>query len=488
MGTVFRGKETHVVGPLSQQSGGRLHGWLGTVLLTVLCALLMAWSASGATNPFADVPKGHWSYAALAEFAGLGLIEGYSEDAFRGERVITRYEMAWIIARLGDRLRTPAGPPSVSSSPGGSAALSGSPGGGQLSPALLSLKQRELLVRLQDEFASELALVAGTSGRGLPGSGAGQHGGSGGISGSTTGPGTTGTAALGVPLVQLGLPGLSEPRSPDGLSGSPEQAKSPGLSAASSSLKLRPDPGFIAAIAALPGEAGPQAFSGGKRLSELIGTAQGAGSGVGASGSSQGSQKKALTIPLEDGARAELSIGGPPMPGGIAPEEGDDVIARLDLKYALSQLAIFRASYELVKDGAGASDGGEGSAARATALLGIDYNFALSDSAFIKAGYTYSKITDLVPRGVEWGAPGAGEKPKEGPSKAAGLFGDYTLPGLSLDARKTTASLGVGYTFGGTASVMLGYRLIDFQELNPESQLPGVHRTNVATAELTIRF
>lgn len=474
-----------MVGPLSQQqSRGRLHGWLGAVLLTVLCALAMAWPASGATNPFADVPKGHWSYAALAEFARLGLIEGYSEDAFRGERVITRYEMAWIIARLGDRLRTPGGPSSVSNAPGGSAAPSGTPGGGQLSPALLSLKQRELLVRLQDEFASELALVAGTSGRGLPGSGAGQYGGSGGIPGSTTGSETTGTAAPGVPLAQLGLPGLSDLRSPDGLPGSPEQGKLPGPSAASSSLKLRPDPGFIAAIAALPGEAGPQAFSGGKRLSELIGTAEGAGSGAGAGGS----QKKALTIPLEDGARAELSIGGSPMPGGIAPEEGDDVIARLDLKYALSQLAIFRASYELVKDGAGASDEGESSAARATALLGIDYNFALSDSAFIKAGYTYSKITDLVPRGVEWGALDAGEKPKEGPSKAAGLFGDYTLPGLSLDARKTTASLGVGYTFGGTASVMLGYRLIDFQQLNPESQLPGVHRTNVATAELTIRF
>lgn len=473
MGTVFQGSETRVVGPLSQRQGsGRLHGWLGAVPLVLLCAFLMSRPASGAANPFADVPKGHWSYDALAEFAGLGLIEGYSQDAFRDERVITRYEMAWIIARLGDRLKTLGGSPSASNAPRGSAGSSGAPGGGELSPALPTLKQRELLIRLQDEFAGELALVAG----------------SGGISGSATGSRTTDAAALGAPLAQLGLPGLSGLRSFDGSPGLPEQAKSPGPSAASSSLKLRPDPGFIAAIAALPGEVGSQAFSGGKRLSELIGAAQGDAGGAGASGSSQGSQKKALTIPLEDGARAELSIGGPPMPGGIAPEEGDDVIARLDLKYALSQLAIFRASYELVKDGEGAPDGGEGSAARATALLGIDYNFALSDSAFIKAGYTYSKITDLVPRGVEWGGLGAGGNPKDSPSKAAGLFGDYTLPGLSLDARKTTASLGVGYTFGGMASVMLGYRLIDFQELNPESQLPGVHRTNVATAELTIRF
>jgi hypothetical protein len=158
----------------------------------------------------------------------------------------------------------------------------------------------------------------------------------------------------------------------------------------------------------------------------------------------------------------------------------------LDLKYALSQLAIFRASCELAKEDEASQDG-EASAARATALLGIDYNFALSDSAFIKAGYSYSRTTDVpVPKGVELVVPGGSEQTSDG--KSAGFFGDYRVPGLSLDARKHTASLGVGYTFSGTTSILLGYKLIDFHELDPESQLPGVHRTNIATAELTIKF
>ena len=154
----------------------------------------------------------------------------------------------------------------------------------------------------------------------------------------------------------------------------------------------------------------------------------------------------------------------------------------------MSQLAIFRASCELAKEDEEPKDG-EASAARATALLGIDYNFIVSDSAFVKAGYSYSRTADVpVPKGVKLGASGNLEQIGDGTTKSAGFFGDYSVPGLSLDARKHTASLGVGYTFGGTASVVLGYKLIDFHELDPESQLPEVHRTNVATAELTIRF
>lgn|GEM_PF-562195 len=457
----------------------------GVLTLALLVALAGPVARVGAsTNPFADVPKGHWSYEALAQFARLGLVEGYSADAFAGGRVMTRYEMAWAVARLSERVKA----------------------GAALTP-----DQRKLLSQLQDEFAGELALVSGTGNFGSPGASSAMlsrevaagtgGGGAPAADGAGVSPGAVlsmshggGTAATGGSVPGGASGGGSQ--SDEVLGVIPGTPQLPGSFEAWSSLKLRPDPGVIAALSALPGDAGREAFSGGKRLSELLGssgvsvpaapgpispadpgsvTAKGAG------------QEAAVTIPLEDGTKAELSLGGPPAPGGIAPSEGDDVVARLDLKYALSQLAIFRASYELVKGNEDAADDSE-SKARATTLLGIDYKFALSDSAFIKAGYTYSRITDLVPKGIEWSGSSSQDATGESNSKAAGIFGDYTLPGLSLDARKTTTSFGVGYTFGGTASIVLGYRLIDFQSIDPETMSPGSHRTNVATAELTIRF
>lgn len=459
-----------------------LAGALTLALLVALAGPVARVSAS--TNPFADVPKGHWSYEALAQFARLGLVEGYSADAFAGGRVMTRYEMAWAVARLGERVKA----------------------GAALTP-----DQRKLLSQLQEEFAGELALVSGIGNLGSPGASpgapsaevaAGKGGdaaatGAGGVSQGavlTISQGGGGTASAGGSVPGASSAGASQ--SDEVLGVIPGVPQLPGSFEAWSSLKLRPDPGAIAALSALPGNAGREAFSGGRRLSELLGssgasapTASGLVSPAEPGSVTQkgAGQEAAVTIPLEDGTKAELSLGGPPAPGGIAPSEGDDVVARLDLKYALSQLAIFRASYELVKGNEDAADDSE-SKARATTLLGIDYKFALSDSAYIKAGYTYSRITDLVPKGIEWSGLSSEDATGESGSKAAGVFGDYTLPGLSLDARKTTTSFGVGYTFGGTASIVLGYRLIDFQSIDPETMVPGSHRTNVATAELTIRF
>ncbi|HCB93082.1 MAG TPA: S-layer protein, partial [Selenomonas sp.] len=52
-----------------------------------------------AANPFTDVPAGHWAYDAVAQLAADGVIEGYGDDTFRGDRQITRYEMAQMIAK-----------------------------------------------------------------------------------------------------------------------------------------------------------------------------------------------------------------------------------------------------------------------------------------------------------------------------------------------------------------------------------------------------
>ncbi|MBI4278320.1 MAG: S-layer homology domain-containing protein [Armatimonadetes bacterium] len=51
-------------------------------------------------QPFADVPTDHWAYDAIAELAAKGLIEGYPDGTFKGDRAMTRYEAAMIVARL----------------------------------------------------------------------------------------------------------------------------------------------------------------------------------------------------------------------------------------------------------------------------------------------------------------------------------------------------------------------------------------------------
>ena len=52
-----------------------------------------------AANPFSDVPQGHWAYNSVSKLAAEGVIEGYGDGTYRGDRNITRYEMAQMIAK-----------------------------------------------------------------------------------------------------------------------------------------------------------------------------------------------------------------------------------------------------------------------------------------------------------------------------------------------------------------------------------------------------
>ncbi|MHB9038101.1 MAG: S-layer homology domain-containing protein [Armatimonadota bacterium] len=51
----------------------------------------------GAPN---DVPRGHWAYDAVNELAGKGYVPGYPNGDFLGDRTLTRYEFATIVARI----------------------------------------------------------------------------------------------------------------------------------------------------------------------------------------------------------------------------------------------------------------------------------------------------------------------------------------------------------------------------------------------------
>ncbi len=68
--------------------------------LVLAMAMALGVTASAyAANPFTDVPAGHWAYDSISKLAAAGVIEGYGDDTFRGDRLMTRYEMAQIVAK-----------------------------------------------------------------------------------------------------------------------------------------------------------------------------------------------------------------------------------------------------------------------------------------------------------------------------------------------------------------------------------------------------
>ncbi|MBQ7592798.1 MAG: S-layer homology domain-containing protein [Synergistaceae bacterium] len=69
------------------------------VLLAVVSVAVLAAPALSATNPFMDVPMGHWAYDAISELYANDIMRGYEDGLFKGNRTATRYEMANAIAR-----------------------------------------------------------------------------------------------------------------------------------------------------------------------------------------------------------------------------------------------------------------------------------------------------------------------------------------------------------------------------------------------------
>ena len=68
--------------------------------LVLAMAMALGVTASAyAANPFSDVPAGHWAYDSVAKLAAAGVVDGYADGAFDGDKLMTRYEMAQIVAK-----------------------------------------------------------------------------------------------------------------------------------------------------------------------------------------------------------------------------------------------------------------------------------------------------------------------------------------------------------------------------------------------------
>ena len=107
------------------------HGERGTMKHAFLKAAIAACFACAAVtvsaaNPFTDVSADDWAYQAVASLSDEGVIDGYPDGTFRGDKHVTRYEIAQIVARLMAKEDT------------------------------LNASQKETLAKLSSQYANEL--------------------------------------------------------------------------------------------------------------------------------------------------------------------------------------------------------------------------------------------------------------------------------------------------------------------------------------------
>ena len=71
------------------------------LLVTTVAMLVFGLIVPASSAPlFPDVPDAHWAKDAVAALAAKGLVEGYPDGTFKGDRAASRWEVAMIVARL----------------------------------------------------------------------------------------------------------------------------------------------------------------------------------------------------------------------------------------------------------------------------------------------------------------------------------------------------------------------------------------------------
>lgn len=69
-------------------------------------ALTVAFAVPAFANPFADVPQKHWAYDAVNKLVASGIVDGYGDGTFKGDKTLTRYEMAQIVSKAMGKVST----------------------------------------------------------------------------------------------------------------------------------------------------------------------------------------------------------------------------------------------------------------------------------------------------------------------------------------------------------------------------------------------
>ena len=76
-----------------------------TKITAILNAVLGADLPQDQNTVFPDVPENHWAFEAVDDLAKRGLIIGYEDGMFKGDRVLTRYEFAEVVHRAIQRAK-----------------------------------------------------------------------------------------------------------------------------------------------------------------------------------------------------------------------------------------------------------------------------------------------------------------------------------------------------------------------------------------------
>src|SRR5688572_27331918 len=79
------------------------------IIMLTLALVLSTGAAFAAADSYEDVQPDHWAYNALDYLTEQGVLEGYPDGYFKGDRTLTRYEFAQAIARLLDTINTNGG-------------------------------------------------------------------------------------------------------------------------------------------------------------------------------------------------------------------------------------------------------------------------------------------------------------------------------------------------------------------------------------------
>lgn len=75
------------------------------LLKKIMLPTVIAMTITGTTYAasFTDVPVSHWSYASVNQLVKAGLVEGYGDGTFKGDKMISRFEMAIIVGKAIDK-------------------------------------------------------------------------------------------------------------------------------------------------------------------------------------------------------------------------------------------------------------------------------------------------------------------------------------------------------------------------------------------------
>ena len=95
---------------------------------SLACMAVLGITTAFAANPFSDVTPDSWAYQAVEQLATAGIINGYPDGTFKGQKDITRFEMAQMIAK------------------------------GMANQDRANAEQQAMLNRLSDEFSNELII------------------------------------------------------------------------------------------------------------------------------------------------------------------------------------------------------------------------------------------------------------------------------------------------------------------------------------------